>query len=411
MFCPKCIAEDAIPYFKRRWRLAFSTICTKHKYYLLDACPKCKSPIEPHRSDMQGRGVFPHGSQNVHCWKCSFDLRASLGTEVTDESILKLLIRLEFALDNGYANWAGNPTMHSIVFFDGLRELTAGITSRHVLERLMKSDHLSGIRLTCWPHTGLEMASLPLRRELFRMLAIALEDWPHSFAELIHECNLRYADLKGDSVQRAYWYEKVIRSEGGGGYSLIGHEEAEAIARAVETKHGHFTFAAARKLSGRNIDLHVPDRMLHPVSDDVYEDLLTSIDHQIAGTLDKTERACLIRDKVMFAVGRQLKLSEVALAALTLERVRALVPDEVELDFSDVVRSPAQARAWVEWYWVEMRSQLQPEPDVDCVFTSAITHRGFRHSAVGSRFQKIVHGGMMHRSIQNFGCFTNRKLR
>jgi len=55
----------------------------------------------------------------------------------------------------------------------------------------------------------------------------------------------------------------------------------------------------SKELSGRDIDVHVPDRMPHPVSDDAYEDLLTSIDHQVAGTQDKIERACLIRDKVM----------------------------------------------------------------------------------------------------------------
>lgn len=410
MFCPQCLREDATPYFRRRWRLAFSTICTKHEGYLLDACPKCESPITPHRSDMHGRQLFPSVGLNVHCWKCGFDLRKSMQEKVLDESLMALQARMDSVLTDGYADWAGNPSMHAIIFFDGFRELVAGITGRHTQERLKSSAKLGGVNLSGWPSAGLEMASLPLRRELFHLLAMVLEDWPVNFIRLIHECNLRYADLKGDSEQRVMWYEDVIQREAGCGHTLlVGRDEADAIANAVEIKHGHFNADMARKLSGHDIHAYVPDRLPTPVSDEVYEELLTSIDHQIAVTQDKIERACLIRDKVMFAVGRQLGLSEGKLANLTLEQVRALVSDEVELDFSDVARSPAQARAWVEWYWVKMRPQLKPKPEVDCVFTSAKTRRGFKHSAVGKRFQQVVNVGMMSRCVASYVCWANKK--
>lgn len=48
----------------------------------------------------------------------------------------------------------------------------------------------------------------------------------------------------------------------------------------------------------------------------------------------------------MFAVGRQLRLSESALADLMLERVRELVPDVDELSFVEAAKSPGQARAY-----------------------------------------------------------------
>lgn len=60
---------------------------------------------------------------------------------------------------------------------------------------------------------------------------------------------------------------------------------------------------------------------------------MTNIDHQISGTKGKVERICLIRNKVMFAAGRQLRLSEGKLAYLTLEQVRTLAPDVVKLNF------------------------------------------------------------------------------
>ena len=59
LFCPQCLDEDTEPYFRKRWRLALSTVCTKHRCYLLDACPECESPLAPHRADMLGRQHFP----------------------------------------------------------------------------------------------------------------------------------------------------------------------------------------------------------------------------------------------------------------------------------------------------------------------------------------------------------------
>jgi hypothetical protein len=43
-FCPKCLSEDKRPYFRRHWRLACFTICTKPKYSFLIAVPNVNRP-------------------------------------------------------------------------------------------------------------------------------------------------------------------------------------------------------------------------------------------------------------------------------------------------------------------------------------------------------------------------------
>ncbi|SMF94999.1 TniQ protein [Methylomagnum ishizawai] len=48
-YCPRCLAEDRRPYFRLHWRLAWHTGCPRHGCRLLDRCPHCTSPIEPHR--------------------------------------------------------------------------------------------------------------------------------------------------------------------------------------------------------------------------------------------------------------------------------------------------------------------------------------------------------------------------
>lgn len=45
-FCPRCLASDRNPFFRRRWRIALSTACTTHGCLLLDRCPHCHRPVD-----------------------------------------------------------------------------------------------------------------------------------------------------------------------------------------------------------------------------------------------------------------------------------------------------------------------------------------------------------------------------
>lgn len=47
--CTLCLAEDSTPYLRRQWRFAWHTGCRFHGVQLIDECPACKAPIEPHR--------------------------------------------------------------------------------------------------------------------------------------------------------------------------------------------------------------------------------------------------------------------------------------------------------------------------------------------------------------------------
>lgn len=45
-FCPECLAEDQVPYFRGVWRFRFWTICEEHNQRILDACTFCGQPLE-----------------------------------------------------------------------------------------------------------------------------------------------------------------------------------------------------------------------------------------------------------------------------------------------------------------------------------------------------------------------------
>jgi hypothetical protein len=45
-YCPSCLANDTVPYFRRRWRFAPFVVCLAHRAMLRDCCWKCRSRID-----------------------------------------------------------------------------------------------------------------------------------------------------------------------------------------------------------------------------------------------------------------------------------------------------------------------------------------------------------------------------
>jgi hypothetical protein len=84
-FCPHCLREDPIPYFRRSWRMAFLTICPKHWTPLLDRCPKCGSPAHFAGAEFRKPRSKINRNPITLCYQCEFDLRlaeAGWGDEV-----------------------------------------------------------------------------------------------------------------------------------------------------------------------------------------------------------------------------------------------------------------------------------------------------------------------------------------
>lgn len=44
-YCPHCLKDDGIPYYRKQWRITINTICEKHACLLSNKCPKCTNSI------------------------------------------------------------------------------------------------------------------------------------------------------------------------------------------------------------------------------------------------------------------------------------------------------------------------------------------------------------------------------
>lgn len=96
-FCPQCLAEDATPYFRRTWRLAWHVGCVRHCMLLADHCSQCLALIEPHR-------VHTSDATLCRCPSCGHDLRRTTTAEVCLQA-LAFQVTADQVLAHGHGTW------------------------------------------------------------------------------------------------------------------------------------------------------------------------------------------------------------------------------------------------------------------------------------------------------------------
>lgn len=115
-FCPQCLAE-ADPYLPLTWRLRLFPTCTKHGVVLLDGCPRCDAPYQPHRSGFRA------------CSQCSLDLTTH-SAKPADASVLAFQAHNERVLDGAAVAWPYLQGTHPLAFFAIQLALFRAISSK-----------------------------------------------------------------------------------------------------------------------------------------------------------------------------------------------------------------------------------------------------------------------------------------
>ncbi len=212
-YCPQCLMDDHTPYYRRSWRLGFITACIKHKTVLSDCCGACGAPIVPHRVDMRSRTDYPSERDMLVCASCNASLLATSKYFPADEPVVHEQQRWEEAIKKGWIYWAGNPSMYSQLFFEGLRVMCTGLTARK--ERGRMPPRLKNLKKVAEliPNRGIEFARTMARYELMQEVVALLDEWPDRFLQVMKSSLFRYSTLHGYSGNMPYWYESVIKAE------------------------------------------------------------------------------------------------------------------------------------------------------------------------------------------------------
>lgn len=256
-FCPSCLFFDRVPYFRRRWRLGFATMCDEHGTLLHDRCPECDAPVIYFRNDL-GRRMGANLHSHVTCWRCGYDLRRSSQRNAAwsdAQSYIALRSLLTF-IDDGIAVAGDRCHDYAPLFLDVLRRVCLllagpGIRSRRLRECVTRS---SGISLG--PGMGrLELLPLEKRHRLVLAGIWLLLEWPDRFIDACEASGLSASRVVGEMPYVPYWFHQVVDGRLNKAPYVPSETEVRNVASYLAKRRGGVTRLAIRQTLGSDSQL------------------------------------------------------------------------------------------------------------------------------------------------------------
>jgi TniQ len=206
-FCPKCLAKDKEPYFRKSWRVAFNTVCTTHNCMLHDRCPHCGQGVAFHRNDMRHTEYMATISLK-ECHYCGFALSKSqsIRPSYTNRDIGIFLGNhskklLEDAL--GQAEIDNLLVMHHFAKLMFTKNSTVKLYS--YLCDVMGIDEIA-----LETKSDIEGADAETRHHVLQIIAYLMLDLEPRLRRSIAAKGVRYSHLKKDFDDMPGWYESLI---------------------------------------------------------------------------------------------------------------------------------------------------------------------------------------------------------
>ncbi len=212
-FCPRCLAGDATPYFRKAWRLCLSTTCPWHRCMLHDRCHACGAAASFFRMDF---GMVAGESDDEaitvsRCHECTANLAAAptIAPAVVDPDALEKLVELAGAV-------AGLSPMTQRVVDElaVLRHLCALMLSTR--NSIALRPHLLALHGIVDPieltekRIPFESLDLATRHVLLQCGAWTLNDLGNRLGAAIRLGALRYNHLLRDFEGAPDWYRAMV---------------------------------------------------------------------------------------------------------------------------------------------------------------------------------------------------------
>lgn len=243
-FCPECLATDRTPYFRRRWRLAFVTTCTKHLTILHDGCPTCGEIVHPHRA------LTP-----THCFRCGGPLCLP-SSAASHPEIVPWQHELEQALARGWGILGERQLSTHIVaaivrqvatlFVNGRR---AGAL-REAVAQAFGGDPRPFTKST--RRQPIEYLALAERHRLFTLVEQVMRCWPTRFVETCRQAGIYRSHAIKDMPCPLFAFEQVLREHLDATPYYPAEAEVAAAAAWLRRTKGRASYADLKALCGES---------------------------------------------------------------------------------------------------------------------------------------------------------------
>jgi TniQ protein len=199
-YCPHCLREDRVPYFRRAWRYAFVPACARHSLLMPHTCPNCTREVNYYIRGMAKQLSLGEDAL-LTCSHCGSDLREHRGEQVDASLVASAIQHQQFLLQGiqeGRLEVPSYGPVFSVQFMRVLRGIMGILVSETVpsviVLRIAKAAGVDPKRSTYivrgHARTRIEHRDGVERAELLCIACWLMEEWPDRFANFCAQTRL-----------------------------------------------------------------------------------------------------------------------------------------------------------------------------------------------------------------------------
>lgn len=205
MFCPKCLAEDIHPYYRKQWRYHFYNACTKHKVLLIDRCGICQERVRITKMKVSDSIAL--------CSKCGRDLRLTSTHRIPDSLSYGIEASewFEKGLIDGYFTIAG-VQIRSLFIFQ-VHTIFSALADKGERLHLAGFPMINQYRMLCQKEELYHSKkATPIYKNFYlnAMVYYLLQNFPVHLKVFATDNNLTHRDFTHDFQNKPFWYQSVI---------------------------------------------------------------------------------------------------------------------------------------------------------------------------------------------------------
>lgn len=212
-YCPICLSKKT-PYYRTIWRLAIFVCCPICKVNLHDKCPKCFSPIVPHRNFTKNEYTI-NMRIITQCYKCGFNLVDSPISYPDNEVYNLTLVFYKRLIRAGQNQFTINS---DLLYFEGVRSILFWLNpnnekSRVIGNALFKNSKYYDSPIAIEKKNFLEFMELSLRYKMIYNLAMVLNDWPNSIIKISQKHKINYHEFNTyNNSNVPFWLFNLLKT-------------------------------------------------------------------------------------------------------------------------------------------------------------------------------------------------------
>jgi len=205
MYCPKCLAEDGHPYWRKQWRYLFYNACPTHQIYLTDRCWKCYERVRFYK--------MKPSNALIYCSKCGRDYRKSVTNKVPLDHHFGLdtIQWFEFGLKQGFFI-IGSDKIKSLFVFE-VYTILAWLLDRGDTLKLANFPMLDSYKKICFKNEhyhSRKHRSIQKNFYLTAMVYHLFQDYPNNFIDFSITNNLTHRDFVHGFNHMPFWFKERV---------------------------------------------------------------------------------------------------------------------------------------------------------------------------------------------------------